>query len=105
MTTTSSTSTFSTASLCYAKKATDTALVTCKKRKKRQVDIGQIVGDETLMPSVVSSAVAREEEGLADQDVEGGLRNGKFVNYWITTTVTSTTTGRNKQQTSQSFIY
>ena len=59
--------------------------------------MGQIEGDDELAPSVVSSVVPQDEEeksnGLAD--VEGGLRNGKFVNYWITTTVTSTTTGNN----------
>ena len=99
MTTTSSTSTFSTASLCYAMKATDTVLTTCKKRKKRSVDIGKIADEESeVVPSSVSSALAREEEGLAEQDLEGGMRNGKFVNYWITTTVTSTTTGSNNKQ-------
>ena len=98
VTTTSSTSTFSTASLCYVKKATDTVLITCKKRKRRLVDLSKIEGEDAeVMPSIVSSVVPREEEedshGLAEQDVEGGLRDGRFVNYWITTTVTSTTTG------------
>ena len=80
-------------------KATDTVLTTCKKRKKRSVDIGKIADEESeVVPSSVSSALAREEEGLAEQDLEGGMRNGKFVNYWITTTVTSTTTGSNNKQ-------
>ena len=96
MTTTSSTSTFSTASLCYVKKATDTVLITCKKRKRRTVEMGQIEGIDELAPSVVSSVVPQDEaEEKSNADVEGGLRNGKFVNYWITTTVTSTTTGDN----------
>ena len=102
VTTTSSTSTFSTASLCYVKKATDTVLITCKKRKRRLVDLSKIEGEDVeVLPSIVSSVVPREEgeedsHGLAEQDVEGGLRDGRFVNYWITTTVTSTTTGNNE---------
>ena len=62
------------------------------------MDLSKIEGEDAeVMPSIVSSVVPREEEedshGLAEQDVEGGLRDGRFVNYWITTTVTSTTTG------------
>ena len=109
MTTTSSTSTFSTASLCYVMSAAATPLLTCKRRKrssrKRSFDISEIAGDEEVMPSSVSSALPREEDGLADEDIEGGMRNGKFVNYWITTTVTSTTTGSNNKQTSQTVIH
>lgn len=104
MTTTSSTSTFSTASLCYVMSAAATPLLTCK-RRKRSFDKGEIAGDEEVMPSSVSSALPREEDGLADEDIEGGMRNGKFVNYWITTTVTSTTTGSNNKQTSQTVIH
>ena len=58
--------------------------------------MGQIEGNDELAPSVVSSVVPQDEaEEKSNADVEGGLRNGKFVNYWITTTVTSTTTGDN----------
>lgn len=57
--------------------------------------MGQIEGEDELAPSVVSSVVPEEERSNDLADVEGGLRNGKFVNYWITTTVTSTTTGNN----------
>merc|ERR1711976_622434 len=104
VTTTSSTSTFSTASLCYVKKATDTVLITCKKRKRRTVEMGQIEGEDELAPSVVSSVVPEEERSNDLADVEGGLRNGKFVNYWITTTVTSTTTAFSTTQTIASIL-
>ena len=59
--------------------------------------MGQIEGEDELAPSVVSSVVPGDEDERSNDlaDVEGGLRNGKFVNYWITTTVTSTTTGNN----------
>merc|ERR1719411_567821 len=106
VTTTSSTSTFSTASLCYVKKATDTVLITCKKRKRRTVEMGQIEGEDELAPSVVSSLVPGDDEEKSNDlaDVEGGLRNGKFVNYWITTTVTSTTTAFSTTQTIASIL-
>merc|ERR1719422_2261246 len=68
VTTTSSTSTFSTASLCYVKKATDTVLITCKKRKRRLVDLSKIEGEDAeVMPSIVSSVVPKEEE---EEDAE-----------------------------------
>ena len=70
------------------------------------MDLSKIEGEDVeVLPSIVSSVVPREEgeeenDGLAEQDVEGGLRDGKFVNYWITTTVTSTTTGVNESHLS-----
>ena len=58
--------------------------------------MGQIEGEDELAHSVVSSVVPQDEaEEKSNADVEGGLRNAKFINYWITTTVTSTTTGNN----------
>ena len=66
------------------------------------MDLSKIEGEDTeVMPSIVSSVVPREEEeeeeedyyGLAEQDVEGGLRDGRQLRgYWITATMTSTST-------------
>ena len=79
--------------LCYT--TTTTTLTTCKKRKRRMVEIEKIEGEDELTPSIVSSVVpqAEVEESNSLADVEGGLRKGKFLKYWLTDTVTSTATG------------
>ena len=69
------------------------------------MDLSRIEGEDTeVMPSIASPVVSEawdeeleEEHSLADTDVEAGVRDGKFVNYWITTTLTTTTTGDKKE--------
>merc|ERR1712024_353851 len=86
VTTTTSVSTVSTASFCHFLSATDTALVTCAARKRRMLRLNDQPSDapsEKIRPSVSDIESSQE-------DVEE--RHGRFVNYWITTTFTSTTT-------------
>merc|ERR1711997_432921 len=86
VTTTTSVSTVNTVSFCHFLSATDTALVTCAARKRRMLRLNDQPSDapsEEIRPSVSDIESSQE-------DVEE--RQGRFVNYWITTTFTSTTT-------------
>merc|ERR1712048_102422 len=86
VTTTTSVSTVNTVSFCHFLSATDTALVTCAARKRRMIRLNDQPSDvpsEEIRPSV--SDIESSQEDLED-------RHGRFVNYWITTTFTSTTT-------------
>merc|ERR1712203_213629 len=86
VTTTTSVSTVNTVSFCHFLSVTDTAIVTCAARKRRMLRLNDQPSDapsEEINPSV--SDVESSQE-----DVEE--RHGRFVNYWITTTFTSTTT-------------
>merc|ERR1712079_894590 len=97
--TSSTTSTVSTTTLCY----TTSANAACGRRKRRNVDILN-----SLFPVSPSSTQWEEkdeddilaeeferEENLLDSgliDASGNDRKGKFLLYWKTTTLTSTTT-------------
>merc|ERR1712020_791446 len=86
VTTTTSVSTVNTVSFCHFLSATDTALVTCAARKRRMIRLNDQPSDapsEEIRPSV--SDIESSQEDVED-------RHGRFVNYWITTTFTSTTT-------------
>merc|ERR1711953_892471 len=86
VTTTTSRSTFNTRSFCHFLSVTDTAITTCAARKRRMLRLNDQPSDvpsEKIMPSV--SDIESSQEDLED-------RQGRFVNYWITTTFTSTTT-------------
>merc|ERR1711997_380983 len=86
VTTTTSVSTVNTVSFCHFLSVTDTAIVTCAARKRRMLRLNDQPSDspsEEIRPSVSDIEPSQE-------DVEE--RHGRFVNYWITTTFTSTTT-------------
>ena len=91
-------STVTTASVCYVpSKAGTTILLTCKKRKRsssifdtnpnRNVDL-EIAATSSRHSSDEDTLV----EGDPNEHIESGVRDGKFANYWITTTVISTVT-------------
>merc|ERR1719400_1332305 len=86
VTTTTSVSTVNTVSFCHFLSATDTALVTCAARKRRMLRLNDQPSDapsEEIRPSV--SDIESSQEDMEE-------RHGRFVNYWITTTFTSTKT-------------
>merc|ERR1739848_698621 len=80
VTTTTSISTVNTVSFCHFLSVTDTAITTCAARKRRMLRLNDQPSDvpsEKIMPSV--SDIESSQEDLED-------RQGRFVNYWITTT-------------------
>merc|ERR1711994_1191454 len=86
VTTTTSVSTVNTVSFCHFLSVTDTAIVTCAARKRRMLRLNDQPSDplsEEIRPSVSDIESSQE-------DVEE--RHGRFVNYWITTSFTSTGT-------------
>merc|ERR1711936_13379 len=72
VTTTTSISTVNSVEFCYVLSAPATPLITCARRRRR-------------MLSEASSDIESSQEDMEE-------RHGRFVNYWITTTFTSTTT-------------
>merc|ERR1711937_285103 len=91
VTTTSSISTIQSISFCYVP-TSNLVLVTCSGRRKRANTIlsGADGGlDSDISPSAPRSSDSIEEEPESDVETSRGER---FVNYWITTTFTSTTT-------------
>ena len=96
VTTTSSISTVSTATYCWVQETMSFAPLTCgkKKRKKRAVKVISDKSGEDL--DIQPSSILPEEDNREPESEvmssQGEDRKGKFVNYWITTTFTSTTT-------------
>merc|ERR1712131_165480 len=90
--TSSTTSTISTRTLCYT---TNAALGTCGRKKRAIVDIKELEGD--IAPAPIQKVDVEEDNMEIEDDlVTGGInedsdRNGKFLLYWMTTTLTSTT--------------
>merc|ERR1712227_810887 len=96
VTTTSSISTVSTATYCWVQETMSFAPLTCgkKKRKKRAV---KVIADKSgedldIQPSSILPEEDNREPESEIMSSQGEDRKGKFVNYWITTTFTSTTT-------------
>merc|ERR1712227_1001947 len=96
VTTTSSISTVSTATYCWVQETMSFAPLTCgkKKRKKRVV---KVIADKSgedldIQPSSILPEEDNREPESEIMSSQGEDRKGKFVNYWITTTFTSTTT-------------
>merc|ERR1712156_560583 len=91
--TTTSSSTVTTATYCYVPSAAATPLLTCKK-KRRSLWQSAIPAGKGIAPS--SSRHSSDEDMPAVEDpnenIGSGVRDGKFANYWITTTVISTVT-------------
>merc|ERR1719483_275708 len=84
---TTSTTTLSTSTVCFVQSVTAQALLTCKKRK-RSININSI-------PSGSYDSEIQPHSSLrSSSDIETGMddREGKFLKYWITTTITSSTT-------------
>merc|ERR1712024_124244 len=86
VTTTTSLSTVNTVTFCHMLSATNTQLGTCSARKRKSFKFNDqpfASPTEEIAPSALDI-----EPSLKDVD----QRQGRFVNYWITTTFTSTTT-------------
>merc|ERR1719384_1620981 len=93
--TTTSFSSVTTATYCYVPSAVATPLLTCKK-KRRSLWQSALPAGKGIAPS--SSRHSSDEDMPIVEDpnenIGSGVRDGKFANYWITTTVTTySTTG------------
>merc|ERR1711933_656938 len=98
VTTTTSLSTVNTISFCHMLSVTNTVMGTCAARKRRQFSFNDKPFDnptEEISPSALDIESSQED---MDQ------RQGRFVNYWITTTFTSTTTSFTATSTLASII-
>ena len=84
MTTTTSISTVNSVEFCYVLSAPATPLITCARRRRRMLsEASSDVQTEDISPS--ASDIESSQEDMEE-------RHGRFVNYWITTTFTSTKT-------------
>merc|ERR1712226_1721176 len=84
VTTTSSISTVNSVEFCYVLSDPAAPLITCARRRRRMLSEAPTnVQTEEISPSI-------SEIDSSQEDLE--KRHGRFVNYWITTTFTSTTT-------------
>ena len=97
--TTTSSSTFTTASLCFVPATGTVALLACKKRKKKRSSIfdNNPVGRNVNLEIDATSSRHSSDEDMPivedpNENIGSGVRDGKFANYWITTTVMSTVT-------------
>merc|ERR1719422_3081983 len=83
VTTTTSISSLSTQTLCYSFSDATKPLSACAARRKRRSN-----------KSPIGSADGKDIESgmILDSSREEMVRNGKFISYWITTTLTSTST-------------
>merc|ERR1711997_963785 len=89
VTTQSTTSTLTTASFCWATSAATTG--TCARRKRSGNFFPTLSTSEEIAPSRSGSDdIAGSLR--AELETPEGVREGKFVLYWLTTTSTSTTT-------------
>merc|ERR1711997_509974 len=98
VTTTTSLSTVNTISFCHMLSVTNTVMGTCAARKRRQFSFNDKPFNnptEEISPSALDI-----ESSQKDMD----QRQGRFVNYWITTTFTSTTTSYTATSTLASII-
>merc|ERR1712226_651253 len=84
VTTTTSISTVHSVEFCYVLSAPATPLITCARRRRRMLsEASSDVQTEDISPS--ASDIESSQEDMEE-------RHGRFVNYGITTTFTSTTT-------------
>merc|ERR1711971_823113 len=72
-----------TSTFCYVT-STTTAMATCKKRRAIK-SLSNTDSMTDIQPMRSSSSDAKKEE-------EGAKRDGRWLNYWITTTITTMTT-------------
>merc|ERR1711902_236434 len=75
------------------------ALLACKKRKKKRSSIfdNNPVGRNVNLEIDATSSRHSSDEDMPivedpNENIGSGVRDGKFANYWITTTVMSTVT-------------
>ena len=103
---TTSTTTLSTQTVCYVASSTAIQMLTCKKRKKRNIltsilespnnagDIKPASSLKTLEEAI--EKIENEIDGGQEEDLSSGLdiseKEGRFLNYWLTTTLTTTIT-------------
>merc|ERR1711953_1241644 len=93
VTTTSSISTVSTATFCFVQETQSYIPLTCGKKKRAvKVISDKSAEDLDIHPSSIYPEEDNEEIESEVVSSQGEDRKGKFVNYWITTTFTSTTT-------------
>ena len=98
------TTTISTSTVCYVASAT-TAMLTCKQKKKRSILSDGTTSEEISPAKSTQSfeeAVEKIKVDIAFNDKEdineliSGLdlteREGRYLNYWLTTTITTTFT-------------
>ena len=89
VTTSSVTSTFETASVCYV---TTTNTGTCTGRKKRSMFRRARLPGDTVLPSQPTRENELESSEAEPSSPMLDGREGRFLLYWITTTMRSTTT-------------
>ena len=91
----------STYSVCFVQFATGDSLLTCGKKKRSIPAIDNAASDLSDSDQVVPNPVAKVEESFSElsdiADVTSSKeiddeREGKFLNYWMTKTVTWTYT-------------
>merc|ERR1712117_930039 len=93
VTTTSSISTVSTATYCWVQETMSYIPLTCGKKKRAVKVISDKSGEDLdIQPSSIIPEEDNREPESEVMSSQGEDRKGKFVNYWITTTFTSTTT-------------
>jgi len=98
VTTTTSLSTFNTQTLCYSQSDPTVPLTVCAARRKRMISTRHSNIDDENDGTDGEINPSNTEEEDYDYGLESSLqdevimRNGKFINYWITKTLTSTTT-------------
>ena len=102
VTTTTSVSSFSTQTLCYSISDATKPLSACAAKRKRRSNKNPIgfeirkSNDEEIFiaPSLADvDHKSEDSEMILDSSQEDAMvRNGKFISYWITTTLTSTST-------------
>ena len=103
--TTTSTSTLSTSSVCWIQLATTNGILTCAKKKRSLSFIEDIVSREADGPIVPDPslkiteedekdpfAVIHESEDVAASMINDDDREARYLNYWLTRTVTTTYT-------------
>merc|ERR1712024_56294 len=83
----STTSTFSTTTLCYTSIA-NAAVVACGRKKRAIMD--EVLGTAHRASQEDIQAEASHEELVSGMDEATAERQGKFLLYWLTTTSTST---------------
>ena len=98
---TTSTTTLSTQTVCYVASSTDIQMLTCKKRKKRNI-LTSMMSEPTNAKDIQPASSLKSLEEAVEKienveiDISSGLdiheREGKFLKYWITTTLTTTVT-------------
>merc|ERR1712014_417598 len=88
----STTSSFSTSTVCFV--STATGFTTCKKRKRRNI-LEDAIENGKVMDIQPDSPFDKESEDEIEsgaEDPAASRRDGRFLLYWLTTTSTSTTT-------------